>query len=301
MEKNKKKVVMNTKTEAEVMKMAEKAFNTIYRSVGGYSLTPSSYLASNKKDLKQTSMLAYIEGYKLYCTQNNLRINNLSKANKNAAGACAYKRAEWAFLGSIRMELDNPMHMSARSKHRDKAVKNFFEQRQMKMTDNLCESDLHMLMRQMELNDPEKVKQWIVDYAIRHDPKFIVSMDEFVNVTDEAQYDDDYAEGIRCGCMEYDRKEAMITEPVTPQKREQNISKACTKEVHRLLKNCKVLTNAERKFLIDYFGLDDKKVLTPSQLKSKYHCNVTKMRNKTLNKLRKYYENEGITSLGDLL
>lgn len=166
MKNNDKCVVkMNTEIENEVLKKADQAFNAVFKKVSGgdYAISPSSYLAKNRNDLRQITMNAYIEGYKLYCKQNNLDINNLSDKERSSARACAYKRAEWAFKDTVRTGVDNPMDLSIRDIRRDNAVKNFFEQRHMKVTENLCDNDLHMLMRQMDMSNPEKVKEWIID------------------------------------------------------------------------------------------------------------------------------------------
>lgn len=294
---------MNTETEDDVLDRARHAFCTLFLNIAGgkKKLTQTSYMYTNSEELQQTVMVAYVAGYQLYCAQNNLDVNTLTNEQKNKARACAYKRAEWAIKGKIRAEFNNPLDLSPRAIRVDCVIEKFFDGRDMEVTYNLCKNDLNMLRRLLKVRTEEDVKFRIVDYMVRHDPNFIVCLDEFVDVTSENIFDDEEKDGCRLPIKNMGRIYETVSEPTTTDKREAQIAKRCGKEVNVLMNNCKDLTSTEKKFLSDYFGLNGEKKLPGVSLNKKYSCNHKKMLNKILEKLKKHYAKQGIKHYGDLL
>lgn len=293
---------MTDATEELVLNKARIAFYSLFRSIsGGKKLSNSAYMVKNRDDLMQTTMASYVEGFKHYCVQNGLDINKLTKKQMNEAGGCAYRRAEWAIKDQIRAELDNPMNLSRRGVCCDNAIEKFFESRNIAVTYELCESDINMLRRLMDVSSAEDVKFKIMDYMVRHEEGFILPLDNQIDVSYDAQYDDEAKDGCSIGLMRYESVESVVTTPISPAKREKQIAVSCNHEVNSLLKDCKTLTQTERAFLVDYFGLHGKKKLSERKIQVKYKTKCNKMLNRALNKLKKFYDDQGITNLCDLL
>ena len=239
-----------------------------------------------RKDYKQIVLYTYIEGLKTYASQIDKSLDQMTAAELEKAKTCAFARARWAVLDSIRHNANSSTYsMSTRMIRRVNMIRKFLEENPDKS--EFTDEELRDLCRDAEFKNIQDLRSAILDVQIRDNKDYIVHLNDLVSKEEQ-------------GKKEWEEVAETISAPLTDSQYETERANSCYEALKFAFKKC--LTAEEVQILCHSKGLFGFEKMKCRELSKKYGYKINELTiRKIESKLHKFFKSKEIVCMADIL
>lgn len=258
---------------------AGKAYGSLYNNV----LHRCS--RKNLSDIKQICMFTYIEGLKTYASQISKPLDQMDTKELDRAYACAYSRARWAVLDSVRHYAnDSAFEFSTRQIRKLNMIREFLEENPGRS--DFEDSELADLKERGEFPSLKELRAAITDYLLRNNEDYIVHLNELATTSEH-----------ECGCEEIGET---VSAPITDKQYDDDRANSCYEALKFAFDKC--LKKKEVMILCHYYGLFGWEKMKTREITKLVGYRVTDRTIRRIqNKIHNFFEANEIICMADIL